>query len=91
MGHGLFTLPDTDSDLNPGTDIHPKNGYSHDGGSESGSARANSERISYCPGGNASFQGFSKSSLVNVIYSGKVFHLQLLSYKESNPIVFGWI
>ena len=26
MGRGLFTLPDTDSDLNPGTDIHLKNG-----------------------------------------------------------------
>ena len=26
-----------------------------------------------------------------VLYSGKVYYLQLLSYKESNPIVFGWI
>ena len=25
---GLFTLPDTDSHPNSGTDIHPKNGYS---------------------------------------------------------------
>ena len=33
--YGLFTLPDTDSDPNPGTDICPKNTYSSDWGSES--------------------------------------------------------
>ena len=27
--NGLFTLPDKDSDSNPGTDIHPNNGYSN--------------------------------------------------------------
>ena len=26
-----------------------------------------------------------------VLYSGKVYYLQVLSYKESNPIMFGWI
>ena len=33
--NGLFTLPDTDSDPNPGMDICPKDGYSNDKGSES--------------------------------------------------------
>ena len=28
--NGLFTLPDTDSDPDPGMDICPKNGYSSD-------------------------------------------------------------
>ena len=26
-----------------------------------------------------------------VLYSGKVYYLQVLSYKESNQIMFGWI
>ena len=30
--NGLFTLPDSDSDPNPGTDFHSKNGYSSDWG-----------------------------------------------------------
>ena len=38
--YGLFTLPGTDSDPDPGADIHPKNGYSNDQGSRS---RLNSE------------------------------------------------
>ena len=38
--YGLFTLPGTDSDPDPGTDIHHKNGYSNDQGSRS---RLNSE------------------------------------------------
>ena len=28
--YGLFTLPDTDLDPNPGTDLRPKNRYSSD-------------------------------------------------------------
>ena len=34
--YGLFTLPDTDSEPNPGMDILPKNAYSRNWGSESG-------------------------------------------------------
>ena len=33
--YGLCTLPDTDLDPNPGTDLRPKNRYSSDWGSES--------------------------------------------------------
>ena len=29
QANGLFTLPDTDSDADPCTDIRPKNGYSN--------------------------------------------------------------
>ena len=35
--NGLFILPDMDSDPNPGIDVCPKNGYSSDQGSRSGS------------------------------------------------------
>ena len=33
--YGLFTLPGTESDHDPGIDIRPKNGYSNDWGSGS--------------------------------------------------------
>ena len=33
--YGLFTFPDTDLDSDPGTDIHPQNGYSKNQGSGS--------------------------------------------------------
>ena len=33
--YGFFTLPDTDLDPDPATDMHPNNGYNNDWGSGS--------------------------------------------------------
>ena len=43
---GLFTLPDMDSDPDPGTDFRPKHGYNNDWGSRSESKSPSPESVS---------------------------------------------